>query len=98
MGKLEVSLEEIRQASSDARLNLTPQEENELKNQITDFFRQVTFLQYSELEKVRATYYPHTQENILREDLVRPSLPLEMVMLNAPDADTDFFHVPKIVE
>ncbi|HEY1628579.1 MAG TPA: Asp-tRNA(Asn)/Glu-tRNA(Gln) amidotransferase subunit GatC, partial [Tepidisphaeraceae bacterium] len=35
--------------------------------------------------------------NVLREDKVEPSLPLEKVLHNAPDTDGPFFKVPKIL-
>lgn len=96
--ELKVSLEDIRQASADARINLTAQEEARLEEQIARLFEQWSSVQANGLDRIKAAYYPYTRENILREDAVRPSLPLETVMLNAPDADTNFFHVPKIVE
>ena len=35
--------------------------------------------------------------NVLREDIVEPSLPLEKVLRNAPDTDGPFFKVPKVL-
>ena len=35
--------------------------------------------------------------NVLREDVVEPSLPLEKVLMNAPETDGPFFKVPKII-
>ena len=35
--------------------------------------------------------------NVLREDVVEPSLPLEKVLQNAPDSDGPFFKVPKVI-
>jgi len=34
---------------------------------------------------------------VFREDVVEPSLPLEAVLQNAPEADGPFFKVPKII-
>ena len=34
----------------------------------------------------------------MREDEVRPSLPRELVMRNAPETDGAFFKVPKVIE
>ena len=34
--------------------------------------------------------------NVLRDDVVEPSLPLEQVLQNAPESDGPFFKVPKI--
>jgi aspartyl-tRNA(Asn)/glutamyl-tRNA(Gln) amidotransferase subunit C len=35
--------------------------------------------------------------NVLREDVVEPSLPLADVLRNAPDVDGPFFKVPKVL-
>jgi aspartyl-tRNA(Asn)/glutamyl-tRNA(Gln) amidotransferase subunit C len=35
--------------------------------------------------------------NVLREDVVEPSLPIEKVLQNAPETDGRFFKVPKIL-
>ncbi len=35
--------------------------------------------------------------NVLREDVVEPSLPVEDVLRNAPETDGPFFKVPKIL-
>jgi len=34
----------------------------------------------------------------LRKDIIEPSLPLQLSLENAPDADSSSFLVPKIVE
>jgi aspartyl-tRNA(Asn)/glutamyl-tRNA(Gln) amidotransferase subunit C len=36
-------------------------------------------------------------ENILREDVARPSLPVDAVLANAPERDGDFLVVPAIL-
>jgi aspartyl-tRNA(Asn)/glutamyl-tRNA(Gln) amidotransferase subunit C len=35
--------------------------------------------------------------NVLREDVVEPSLPIEKVLRNAPETDGRFFKVPKVI-
>jgi aspartyl-tRNA(Asn)/glutamyl-tRNA(Gln) amidotransferase subunit C len=35
--------------------------------------------------------------NVLREDIVEPSLPIELVLQNAPETDGRFFKVPKVI-
>jgi aspartyl-tRNA(Asn)/glutamyl-tRNA(Gln) amidotransferase subunit C len=36
-------------------------------------------------------------QNVLREDIVRPSLPVEEVLANAPAKNEKFFKVPKVI-
>jgi aspartyl-tRNA(Asn)/glutamyl-tRNA(Gln) amidotransferase subunit C len=35
--------------------------------------------------------------NVMREDVVEPSMDVSKVLANAPDAENGFFSVPKIV-
>jgi aspartyl-tRNA(Asn)/glutamyl-tRNA(Gln) amidotransferase subunit C len=35
--------------------------------------------------------------NVLREDVVRPALPPDQVLANAPETDGPFFKVPKVI-
>jgi aspartyl-tRNA(Asn)/glutamyl-tRNA(Gln) amidotransferase subunit C len=37
-------------------------------------------------------------DNVFREDEVRPSLPQEKALANAPDQADGFFRVPKIID
>jgi aspartyl-tRNA(Asn)/glutamyl-tRNA(Gln) amidotransferase subunit C len=37
-------------------------------------------------------------ENVLRPDSVRPSLPRELTLQNAPEAADGMFQVPRVVE
>ena len=93
-----ISREEIIQASGDARLELTPEEAAELEKQVANVIQQAVFLQNNKLDDIEATYYLFGQKNILREDITASSLPMETALANAPEAESAYIHVPKIVE
>jgi aspartyl-tRNA(Asn)/glutamyl-tRNA(Gln) amidotransferase subunit C len=38
------------------------------------------------------------QVNVFRDDVVRPSLPVDQALANAPEREADGFSVPKILE
>ncbi|MDH7500300.1 MAG: Asp-tRNA(Asn)/Glu-tRNA(Gln) amidotransferase subunit GatC, partial [candidate division NC10 bacterium] len=44
------------------------------------------------------TYHVLDLVNVLREDEVRPSLPREIALANAPERADGFFKVPRIIE
>jgi aspartyl-tRNA(Asn)/glutamyl-tRNA(Gln) amidotransferase subunit C len=96
--KLKISPEELKNAAWDARIELTAIEEKELQEEVQDFINQAKQLQEINLEGTAATYYGLEGQNILREDIIRPSLPLEASMANAPDTDESCFLVPRIIE
>ena len=49
---------------------------------------------YSLPEKSGGARFDYAQ----RRDIVRPSLPHEAALQNAPDSDGEFFKVPKVIE
>jgi aspartyl-tRNA(Asn)/glutamyl-tRNA(Gln) amidotransferase subunit C len=96
--KLEINTGELKNASLDARIILTEQEEKELTEQIQKFLAMADTMKKINLADTKPTYYGFKRQNILRKDEVKSSLPLETSLANAPDADDSCFHVPKIVE
>ena len=98
MIKLKGLGEDIKKAAWDARINLSPEEEAGLEKQLENILKEAKFLQGNETNNVEPTHYPYIQQNTLREDIKSPSLPLDRVLKNAPEADEIYFLVPKIVE
>lgn len=97
--RLRVKAEELRNASWEARLELTAEEEEELREQLQVFFKATQgALQDIDLNNVKAFYYPLAGQNVLRQDIRKPSLPLSLTLANAPEADDGSFVVPKIIE
>jgi len=97
--RLRVKAEKLRNASWDARLELTPEEEEELREQLQVFFKGTQgALQDIDLSDVKAFCYPLTGQYHLRPDIRKPSLPLSLTLANAPEADDSSFVVPKIIE
>ena len=93
-----ISREEIIQASWDARLELSPAEVEGLEKELQNIIQSAVFLQSSSLDDVEAAYYPFVQKSKVREDIKAPSLPLETALSNAPEAESAYILVPKIVE
>lgn len=95
---MQVSNEELRKASWDARIKLTQQEEKELQEQLHIFFKLAEVMQGIDLNEVEASSDALKKQNTLRKDIIEPSLPLKLSLENAPDADTSSFLVPRIIE
>ncbi len=92
-----VSLEEIKKAAWDARLELTSREEEVLLEEVTQLFEKAaTFIKNA--EGIDPTFYPVSITSVMREDKIQPSLPVSKALSNAPDADDFCFHVPRIIE
>lgn len=95
---MKISPEELKDAAWDARIELTTTEEKELQEEVQYFFNLTQPLQQIDLAGIAATCYGHQGPNILRDDLTKPSLPLEVSMANAPATDESCFLVPRIIE
>ena len=80
-----------------ARLGLTEEELARLEGQLNHILDQYAKLAELDTDAIPPTAQTIELENILREDVVTPSLPHEAALANAPERDGDFFVVPAIL-
>jgi aspartyl-tRNA(Asn)/glutamyl-tRNA(Gln) amidotransferase subunit C len=80
-----------------ARLGLTEEELGRLEGQRNHILDQYATLAELDTEAIPPTAQTIELENILREDVARPSMPAEDVLANAPEREGDFFVVPAIL-
>ena len=80
-----------------ARLGLTDDEIALLQGQLNHILEQYAILAELDTDDIPPTAQTIELENILREDVVIPSLPVEAVLGNAPERDGDFIVVPPIL-
>jgi len=80
-----------------ARLGLSEEELVRLQGQLNHILDQYAKLAELDTDAIPPTAQTIELENILREDVARPSLPVEAVLANAPARDGDFFVVPAIL-
>ena len=80
-----------------ARLGLTPGELDRLEGQLNHILDQYAKLAELDTDAIAPTAQTIELENILREDVVTPSLPVERVLANAPARSGDFILVPPIL-
>ena len=81
-----------------ARLGLTEDELDRLEGQLNHILDQYAKLAELDTEAIEPTAQTIELENILREDVVKPSLTVEAVLANAPARDGDFIVVPAILD
>jgi aspartyl-tRNA(Asn)/glutamyl-tRNA(Gln) amidotransferase subunit C len=80
-----------------ARLGLTEDELERLEGQLNHILDQYSALAQLDTEHIAPTAQTIQVENILREDLVRPSLSAEEILTGAPERQGDYFVVPPIL-
>jgi aspartyl-tRNA(Asn)/glutamyl-tRNA(Gln) amidotransferase subunit C len=81
-----------------ARLQLAPDEEKKLGAQLGGILGYIEKLKALDVTGVEPTAHAVPMINVTRPDEVRPSLPHDDVLRNAPAQANGLFIVPKIVE
>ena len=80
-----------------ARLGLTGDELDRLQGQLNHILDQYAILARLDTTAIPPTAQTIELENILRDDIVLASLPVEAALANAPRRDADFIVVPAII-
>jgi len=80
-----------------ARLGLAEDELVRLEGQLNHILDQYAILARLDTEAIAPTAQTIELENILRDDVAGPSLPVEEVLANAPATEGDFLVVPVII-
>ena len=88
---------DIRHLEALAALRLAPEERDKLRGQLQRILEYVEQLQAIDVEGVPPTAHVLDTHNVLRADEVRPSLPPEIVLGNAPDASRGHYRVPRFL-
>ena len=81
-----------------ARLQLNETEIPVYQQSLSSILDFVGELNRADTRGVEPMAHPLPLKNVLREDVVRPSLPLEAVLANAPGKDGPYFTVPKVLD
>jgi len=95
---MRITKEEVEHVANLARLALSEDEKEALAAQLNKILEYADKLKELNTEGVNPTAHPLPVKNVFREDEVRPSLPVEDVLSNAPQREGDYFKVPRIVE
>jgi aspartyl-tRNA(Asn)/glutamyl-tRNA(Gln) amidotransferase subunit C len=95
---MEITKQEVEKVAKLARLELTDVEKTAFTKQLSQILTHVETLNQYDTAGVEPTATVLGQVNVFRADEVRPSLPVEKAVANAPESAEGFFVVPKIIE
>jgi aspartyl-tRNA(Asn)/glutamyl-tRNA(Gln) amidotransferase subunit C len=93
-----LSRAEVEHVAHLARLGLSDEELTRLEGELNHILDQYAILADLPTDDIAPTAQTIELENILRDDVVRPSLPVSAVLANAPARDGDFIVVPAILD
>lgn len=97
MGESLISPDKVLHVAKLARLALSPDELPRYAAQLESILEYVDTLRRVDLSATPPMAHAVPLHNVLREDVVEPSLRVEQVLQNAPDSEGAFFKVPKIL-
>jgi len=89
--------EDVAHVAKLARLNLSDAELDRFTEQLGQVLEHANDMSSLDLENVVATSHPFGLVNVVRDDVVRPSLDRDEVLAMAPDAQDGRFAVPRIM-
>ena len=93
-----LTMEEVRKVALLARLRLDDAELERMQQQLSSILDYMQVLQEVDVANVPPTAQVTDVVNVMRPDEVRPSLPVEEVLANAPAHEGGYFKVKPVFE
>lgn len=95
---MSITIKDVEHVAKLARLELNDVEKQQFTEQLNAILEYAGQLENLPTDDVQPTSHAMPLVNVMREDQVRPSLPIEKVMLNAPEEEDGQFKVPAVLE
>lgn len=95
---MSITVKDVQHVARLARLHLSPEEEAMFTEQMNAILQYAEKLSGLDTEGVEPTTHVLHVSNVMREDVVKESLSIEDVLLNAPEEEDGQFKVPAVLE
>lgn len=95
---MSVTKKDVRYVAHLARLQLTDQEVENLTQDMSKILDYMETLEELDTSEVEPLEHVIDLEYRLRDDKAKEPLSHEAALKNAPDADSDYFRVPKVID
>lgn len=93
----ELGREEILHVAMLGRLELSEAEIEKYSSELSKILGWVDQLEALDTSQVKPTSHPIPLKNVLREDVIRPSMETEDILANAPRKTVDSYKVPAVL-
>ncbi|MEK6645476.1 MAG: Asp-tRNA(Asn)/Glu-tRNA(Gln) amidotransferase subunit GatC [Candidatus Firestonebacteria bacterium] len=93
-----ISKKEVEHVAKLACLALTEDEKELYSKQLSSILDFVGKLNELDVKDIEPTYHVLPLKNVLRDDVLKDSLPQDVVLSNAPLKEKGHFKVPRIIE
>lgn len=95
---MNIDIKTLEKIAHLARLQLNEEDTAQMQRDLTKMLNFVEKLNEVDTEGVEPLTTMSHEVNMLRDDEVKGSLPHEDALSSAPHKDSQFFHVPKVLE
>ncbi|GAB5525728.1 MAG: Asp-tRNA(Asn)/Glu-tRNA(Gln) amidotransferase subunit GatC [Roseivirga sp.] len=95
---MQVDKETLHKVAHLARLNIKPEEETKLLNDMSEILTWVNKLEEVDTEGVEPLTHMTAEVNAMRSDEAAQTISREDALKNAPEKDDKFFKVPKVLK
>ena len=95
---MSVSEKEVRYVANLARLQLSEEDVKSLAVDMNKILGYMDLLNELDTSDIAPLEHVIEMDSRLRKDEAKPTITHEDALKNAPDADSDYFRVPKVIE
>ncbi|WP_337100866.1 Asp-tRNA(Asn)/Glu-tRNA(Gln) amidotransferase subunit GatC [Paenibacillus sp. YIM B09110] len=95
---MSITIQDVEHVARLARLELTDGEKSQFTEQLNAILKYAEKLNSLDTDNVEPTSHVLPITNVMRDDVQRESLPIEKVLLNAPDEEDGQIKVPAVLE
>ncbi len=95
---MELTADDVKKVALLSRLELTDAEIEAQREHLNGLLAEFDKLQELDVTGLEPTSHPYPMTNVLRNDVIVPSLPRDVVLANAPEKRDGCFVVPRIME
>jgi aspartyl-tRNA(Asn)/glutamyl-tRNA(Gln) amidotransferase subunit C len=90
---MRLTIQDVEHVAALARLGLSPEEVERMRDQLSSILGHIEALNDLDTAAISPTAQTITLTNVMRDDVVKPSLPRSEVLRNAPRQADGFFEV-----
>jgi aspartyl-tRNA(Asn)/glutamyl-tRNA(Gln) amidotransferase subunit C len=93
-----ITKKDVEDIAALSRLEFSEQDKEKYKEQLNVILEYIEQLNELDTEGVMPTYHIMPMENVMREDIIEPSMDISKVLMNAPLTQKGCFKVPRILD
>ncbi|MFZ4620420.1 MAG: Asp-tRNA(Asn)/Glu-tRNA(Gln) amidotransferase subunit GatC [Bacteroidota bacterium] len=94
---MSVTIKDVEHIAKLSKLEFSDTEKEKFTHQFNDILKYMEQLNSVDTTNVEPLAQVIELKNVFREDVVKPSTPTDIALMNAPSATEEHFKVPKVI-